>query len=72
MLAGLLIAHLVVPADTLTTAAAVPFPPVLVEVPLGWAALIAVAAAAAPVAVAAATVALRPDPAPQLRNAEAL
>jgi hypothetical protein len=72
LLAGVLIAHLVVPADTLTTAATLPVPPVLVEIPLGWAAVLALAVAAIPVAAAAATVALRPDPAPQLRNAESV
>jgi hypothetical protein len=72
LLAGVLIAHLVVPADTLTTAATLPVPPVLVEVPLGWAALLALAVTAVPVAVAAATLTLRPDPAPQLRRAEAM
>jgi hypothetical protein len=71
LLAGVLIAHLVIPADTLTTAATLPVPPALVEIPLGWAAVLALAVAAVPVAVAAATVALRPDPAPQLRSAEA-
>jgi hypothetical protein len=72
LLAGVLIAHLVVPAVTLTTAATLPVPPVLVEVPLGWAALLALAVTAIPVAVAAVTVALRPDPASQLRTAEAV
>jgi hypothetical protein len=72
LLAGVLIAHLVVPADTLTTAATLPVPPVLVVIPLGWAAVLALAVAAIPVAAAAATVALRPDPAPQLRSAEAV
>ena len=72
LLAGVLIAHLVVPADTLTTAATLPIPPVLVEVPLGWAVLLALAVTAIPVAVAAATLALRPDPASQLRSAEAV
>jgi len=72
LLAGVLIAHLVIPADTLTTAATLPVPPVLVVIPLGWAALLALAVAAIPVAAAAATVALRPDPAPQLRSAEAV
>jgi hypothetical protein len=72
LLAGVLIAHLVVPADTLTTAATLPVPPVLVVIPLGWAAVLALAVAAIPVAAAAATVALRPDPAPQLRTAEAV
>jgi FtsX-like permease family len=72
LLAGVLIAHLVVPADTLTTAATLPVPPVLVVIPLGLAALLALAVAAIPVAAAAATVALRPDPAPQLRSAEAV
>ena len=48
-----------------------PVPPVVVEVPLGWAALLAVAVAVIPVLAAAATVARRPDPAARLRLAEA-
>ena len=72
LLAGVLIAHLVVPADTLTAAATLPVPPVLVEIPFGWVVWLALAVAAVPVAVAAVTVARHPDPASQLRSAEAV
>ncbi|MGE5136266.1 MAG: FtsX-like permease family protein [Gemmatimonadota bacterium] len=68
---GALLAHLLVPAVTLTSAAAVPFPPALVIVPLGWTAALALGVAAVPVLAAAATVGYRPDPAAQLRAAEA-
>jgi hypothetical protein len=71
LLAGALLAHLIIPAVTLTPAATAPVPPVLVEVPLGWVALLAVAVAVIPVLAAAATVARRPDPAARLRLAEA-
>jgi len=64
------LAHLLVPAMTLTAAAATPVPAVLVQTPLGWAALLTLAVAVTPVAVAAAAVARRPDPAAQLRAAE--
>ena len=46
-------------------------PPVLVEIPLGWAVLLAAAVAALPVLAAAASIARRPDPAAELRTAEA-
>jgi hypothetical protein len=71
LLAGAGLAHLIIPAVTLTPAATAPVPPVLVEVPLGWVALLAVAVAVIPVLAAAATVARRPDPAARLRLAEA-
>jgi hypothetical protein len=64
------LAHLLVPAMTLTAAAATPVPAVLVQTPLGWAALLTLAVAVTPVAVAAVAVARRPDPAAQLRAAE--
>jgi hypothetical protein len=69
--AGIGLAQLLVPAMTLTPAATVPLPPVLVEAPLGWILLLTAAVAVAPVAVAAVVVARRPDPAAQLRAAEA-
>jgi hypothetical protein len=56
---------------TLTPAATAPLPPVLVEAPLGWILLLTAAVAVAPVLVAAVVVAQRPDPAAQLRAAEA-
>jgi ABC-type antimicrobial peptide transport system permease subunit len=72
LLAGTWLAHLLIPAVTITAAATAPVPPALVEVPLGWAIGLAVAVAVIPVLVAAATVARRPDPAVQLRAAEAV
>ena len=73
--AGLLIgaglAWLLVPAITLTVGAARPFPPVLVQIPVGWAVLLAAAVAALPVLAAAASIVRRPDPAAELRAAEA-
>jgi len=69
-LIGTILAHLLVPAVTLTGGAAVPFPPARVVVPLGPLALLALAVAAVPVLAAAATAAYRPDPAAQLRAGE--
>ncbi|HUA28361.1 MAG TPA: FtsX-like permease family protein [Streptosporangiaceae bacterium] len=71
LLVGSGLARLVVPAITLTATAGRPFPPVLVRVPLGWAALLALVLAALPVLAAAVTTARRPDPAAELRAAEA-
>jgi hypothetical protein len=45
-------------------------PGVLVEVPLGWAALIALAVVVTPVMIAAIALARRRDPAAELRAAE--
>jgi hypothetical protein len=56
---------------TLTSAAARPVPPVLVQVPVGPAALLAAAVAVLPVLAAAVSTARRPDPAAELRAAEA-
>jgi hypothetical protein len=64
---GVLLAHLLVPAVTLTTGATAPFPPVRVVVPVGWIALLALGIAAVPVLVAALAAAYRPDPAAELR-----
>jgi hypothetical protein len=64
---GVLLAHLLVPAVTLTTGATAPFPQVRVLVPVGWTALLAVGIGAVPVLAAAAAAAYRPDPAAQLR-----
>ena len=69
-LIGVGLAWLLVPAVTLTSGAAVPFPPVRVVTPLGWTALLALAVAAVPVIAAAAAAAYRPDPAAQLRAGE--
>jgi FtsX-like permease family len=71
LVAGAGLARLLVPAVTLTPAGTVPVPPPLVQLPLGWAAALALAVAALPVAATAATIARRPDPAAQLRSAEA-
>ncbi len=66
------LAHLLVPAVTLTASAAIPVPPPLIELPLAWAAGLVVTITAIPVLVAAASVARRSDPAARLRAAEAL
>jgi hypothetical protein len=71
LLAGAGLARLLVPAITLTPAASAPVPPVLVELPLGRAAVLALAVAAIPALAAAATAARRADPAARLRAAEA-
>jgi FtsX-like permease family len=70
-LIGVLLAHLLVPAVTLTSAATVPFPPVLVQIPLGWLGLLVLAVVAVPVLAAATAAAYQPDPAGQLRAGDA-
>ena len=70
LLLGTVVAHLLVPAVTLTAAAAAPVPPVLVEVPLVTVLVLALIVMAIPVAAAAASAVLRPDPAAQLRAGE--
>ena len=72
LLLGAGLAHLLIPAVTVTAAATAPLPPVLVDLPLAWAVGLAVAVTAIPVLAAAATVLRRPDPAAQLRAAEAV
>jgi len=67
---GIGLAHLIIPAITLTASATAPVPGVLVEVPLGWAALIAMAVVVTPVVIAAIVLARRRDPAAELRAAE--
>ena len=67
LLAGIGLAHLVVPAITLTADSTAPFPWVLVILPLGPAIALALVTAAVPVAAAALSVLRRPDPAAQLR-----
>jgi len=64
---GVILAHLLVPAVTLTTGATAPFPSVQVVIPVGWIALLALAVAAVPVLAATAAAVYRPDPAAQLR-----
>ena len=71
LLVGAALARLVVPALTLTAAGTRPVPPVLVQIPAGWAVLLAGAVAAFPVLAAAVTAARRPDPVADLRAAEA-
>jgi hypothetical protein len=70
LLIGAALARLVVPALTLTEAGTRPVPPVLVQIPAGWAVLLAGAVAVFPVLAAAASAVRRPDPAADLRAAE--
>ena len=67
---GAALAHLLVPAVTVTAGGAAPFPPVHVVIPLAWTVLLAAGIAAVPVLAAAAAGAYRPDPAAQLRVGE--
>jgi hypothetical protein len=67
LLAGIGLAHLIVPAITLTAGAAAPVPWALTALPLGTAAVAALLTAALPAAAAALSVMRRPDPAAQLR-----
>ena len=71
LLVGAGLAHLLVPAITLTATAGRPFPPVLVLIPVGRAVLLAAILAALPVLAAAGSIARRSDPAAELRAAEA-
>jgi hypothetical protein len=71
LLAGAGLAQLLIPAVTLTNDAALPLPPAIVVLPVSVAGLLALVVAAVPVLVAAVTVTRRPDPAAQLRAAEA-
>ncbi|MGB6582295.1 MAG: FtsX-like permease family protein [Streptosporangiaceae bacterium] len=68
---GAIIAELLVPAVTLTATASSPVPPVIIQFAWAQTLLLALAVAALPVLVAAAVVARRPDPASELRTAEA-
>jgi hypothetical protein len=67
---GVVLAELLVPAITLTAAATMPVPPVLIQ--LGWSQTLplALAVAVLPVLAAAFTIARRPDAAAELRAAE--
>jgi len=69
---GVGLAHLLVPALTLTATGALPAPAVLVVLPLGWVILIAAGLPAVPVLAAAITALRQPDPAAELRAAEAV
>ena len=68
---GIGLAHLLVPAVTLTANAGLPIPPVLVRLPVAWVCLIVLAVPAIPVLAALITAVRQPDPAAQLRAAEA-
>lgn len=69
---GTVLAHLLVPAVTVTPSAQAPVPPVLVVIPLAQALALATAVVVLPALAAAASAARRPDPAAQLRAAEAI
>jgi hypothetical protein len=69
---GVVLAHVIVPSLTLTATGAVPVPPVLVVVPLGWVLGVAACLAAVPVLAAALATVRQPDPAAELRAAEAM
>jgi hypothetical protein len=67
---GTVLAHLVVPALTVTATGGLPPLPVLVTLPVGWIILIAAGLPAVPVLAAAVVAVRRPDPAAELRAAE--
>jgi hypothetical protein len=69
---GIILAHLVVPALTVTATGGLPPLPVIVTLPAGWIILIAAGLPAAPVLAAAVAAVGRPDPAAELRAAEAV
>jgi hypothetical protein len=69
---GVILAHLVVPALTVTATGGVPPLPVIVTLPALWVSVIAVGLPAVPVLAAAVTAVRRPDPAAELRAAEAV
>ncbi len=68
---GAVIAELLVPAVTLTANASLPVPSVVIQFDWAQTVPLALAVAALPVLVAAAVIARRPDPAAELRTAEA-
>ena len=68
---GVGLAHLLIPAVTLTATAGIPVPAVLVRIPVLWVALIAVAMPAIPVLAAIVATLRQLDPAAELRVAEA-
>ena len=69
--AGAALAHLLISAVVLTPGGTTPVPPVLPEVPLSWAAVLAAGICVLPAVVALAAGARRDDTAAQLRGAEA-
>jgi hypothetical protein len=68
---GVLLAHLLIPALTVSANAGKPIPSVLVTVPFGWVIPLAVAIPAIPILAAAVSAMRQPDPAAELRAAEA-
>jgi ABC-type antimicrobial peptide transport system permease subunit len=68
---GVGLAHLLIPAVTLTATAGIPVPAVLVRIPVLWVALIAVAMPVIPVLAAVVATLRQLDPAAELRVAEA-
>jgi len=68
---GAVIAELLVPAVTLTVTASSPVPPVIIQFDWAQTLPLALAVAVLPVLLAAAVIARRPDPAAELRTAEA-
>jgi len=71
LILGVGLAHLLIPAVTLTATAGIPVPPVLVSIPVPWVALIVVAMPAIPVLAAVVATLRQLDPAAELRVAEA-
>jgi hypothetical protein len=69
---GVVLARVMVPALTVTATGAVPVPPALLALPLGWVLPLAAALAMVPVVAAAVTALRQPDPAAELRAAEAM
>ncbi len=69
---GVVLARVMVRALTVTATGAAPVPPVLVVLPLGWLLPLAVGLATVPVVAAAVTALRQPDPAAELRAAEAM
>jgi len=72
LLIGVVLAHLLIPALTVTATGGLPVPPVLVIVPWGWVITVAVCLPAVPVLAAAVSGLRQPDPAAELRATEAL
>jgi hypothetical protein len=68
---GIGLAYVLIPSITLTATAGLPVPAVLVRFPVAWVAVIALLAPAIPVLAAAITALRQPDPAAELRAAEA-
>ena len=68
---GVVIAELLVPAVTVTATASSPVPPVIIQFDWAQTLPLALAVATLPVLIAATVIASRPDPAAELRTAEA-